>query len=719
MKTKVLYILIMIAMSMPLAARAQEEPEREEAEHYLSLAAKTYDPYEVRKYADSALTIAQRLHDKQMMARAVDNLAWSFAICEHYDTAIVLYKQLLLLHLDLNNKKEAAMTYCNLGISYEEVNKHFEMWDNFRHASNIYAELCDTANLSWATYSMGDSYFDIGLYPKAKGLYYEALHLAESINDTSETGVTLYKIANCTSMQFFEMSGKSTIDTMLNAKKQFVKAAILLKGKQEEASTYAANLIGLARCYIRLASLMQRPDYADSCDYCLDLYQRDFEDDDNMQRNLQSQMIRIHYYIFHRNYTAAMPAILELMPIFANGKYYVQLGECCRLMSLCCNALGDYKRAYEYSVRHLEYVKLSHDDETLKRISNFAAQTELDNARHEYDAYNKRQLELMETEQSRQRRTNALMSLAIAAVVVMAVLIGVMLHSRQHTNRLLKAGNETRAALSEEYIKQLEAVADAQSIIVNSVEYASKIQSETIGNAAKIKEMFPDSFVYYKPRDIVSGDWYYSTTVNGHKMIVAADCTGHGIPGAMLCMLGVGALRDVINKLECIDCEVRPGEILDKMRVIVKSTLNKNNTDPKKIVDDGMEMTIIVFPPEGDTMYFAGANQSALIEHDGEVTRLKGNTNSIGNNIRDIEHFTTITTKALPGDSVYLFSDGVIDQIGGAEMRKFSLKQLMSFMANNRQLTMNEQLQKFSTAIDNWTGEIAQLDDRLLIGIRI
>lgn len=708
----------MIAMAMPLATRAQE-PEVEEAERCLRLAVNTFDPHEVRKYADSAYSIAQRLGDKHLMARALDNLAWAHSTSENYDTAIVLYKQLLLIDLNVNDKEHAAMTYCNLGLCYEEVQKHFEMWDNFRHASDIYTELRDTSHLSWAICSMGDSYYDIGLYKKAKDLYYKALHLAESINDTIETGTMLHKIANCTSLQFFEMTGKSTIDTMLNAKKQFVKAAILLKGKSEESTTYAENLIGLARCYIRLASLMQRNDYADSCDNCLDLYLRDFEDDNNMRRNLQSEMIRIHYYIFRHNYAAAMPAIQEIMPKFANGKYNVQLGECCRLLSICYNALGDYKHAYEYSERHLELVEQSHDDETLKRISNFAAQTELDNARHEYDAYNKRQLELMETEQSRQRRLIALMSLAIAAVVVMAILIGVMLYSRRHSNRLLKAGNETRAALSEEYIKQLQAVADAQSIIVDSMEYASMIQSETIGNAAKVKEMFPDSSVYYRPRDIVSGDWYYSSTVNGHKMVVAADCTGHGIPGAMLCMLGVGALKDVINQLECTDCAVIPGEILDKMRVIIKNTLNKNNTDPKKIVDDGMEMTIIVFPPEGGTMYFGGANQSALIEHNGEIKRLKGDTNSIGNNIREREHFTTITTEINPGDSVYLFSDGIIDQIGGPNMRKFNIKQLSDFIAENHQLTMDELIQKFIGVMDSWTETFEQLDDRLLIGIRI
>jgi serine phosphatase RsbU (regulator of sigma subunit) len=187
----------------------------------------------------------------------------------------------------------------------------------------------------------------------------------------------------------------------------------------------------------------------------------------------------------------------------------------------------------------------------------------------------------------------------------------------------------------------------------------------------------------------------------------------------MLSMLGVGALKDVINDLESTDAPVMTGVVLDKMRAAVKKALNKNNETSEAVVDDGMEMSIIVFPPEGGTMYFGGANQSVLIEHNGEVKRLKGNINSIGNNLREIEHFTTITTEINPGDSVYLFSDGVIDQIGGPDMRKFNIKQLSDFIADNHQLTMDELIHKFIGVMDKWTEVFEQPDDRLLIGIRI
>lgn len=680
-------------------------------------------------YADTAYSIALELGDKRMIARSLDNLAWATFANNQHDSALDYYRQELAVALNIEDTSLTAHVYCNLGICYQSQDKYYEMWNSFRQAADLYALLGDTANLSWAIGSMGASYAEMDMYDKAKELYREALSLVEKSGDTTEIGTLFHNIADCTSLQYFHRTGYDVIDSLKVAMTQFHTAASILKTAPEETFTYAQNLIGMARCYICLASLMNRMDYADSCDVCLSEYWRDYNNDVDSSRILRSKMINIQSLIFRKQFTKALPALKSIIPNFMDKRHILQLSEVYRLMSICYKSLGNYKLALEYGERHLSLHNKTHDDETMKHISNFAAQTELYNVRKDHDAYNKRQQEILDTEQSQQRKYYALMSLAVSAVIVLAALISIMLYRRQKLNKLLRHGNETRAALNDEYMKQLKAVADAQDIIVDSVEYASIIQSETIGSVSKVKEMFPDSFVYFRPRDIVSGDWYYTATVNSHKMIVTADCTGHGIPGAVLSMLGVGALKDIINELVNNDDKVLPGDILDRMRVSVKKALNKNNVTENAIVDDGMDMTIIVIPPEGSELYFGAANQSAIIVHKGEAKRMKGDINSIGNNIREKEHFTTITTEITAGDTVYMFSDGVIDQItsnpdlnSGSSThttRKFSFKQLASFAAENYLTPMDQQLQKFKTRIDNWTGDTPQLDDRLLIGFRL
>jgi serine phosphatase RsbU (regulator of sigma subunit) len=156
------------------------------------------------------------------------------------------------------------------------------------------------------------------------------------------------------------------------------------------------------------------------------------------------------------------------------------------------------------------------------------------------------------------------------------------------------------------------------------------------------------------------------------------------------------------------------------MRVLVKKSLNKTTENVSKAnVDDGMDMAILIFPPDSGTMLFGGANQSALFVHNGEVKRLKGDSNPIGNYVREREHFTTVEVKIAAGDAAYLLSDGIQDQLGGTEIRKFTLKRIMQMAADDYKLPMPEQKMRLSTALDKWAGELAQVDDRLLIGVRV
>ena len=178
--------------------------------------------------------------------------------------------------------------------------------------------------------------------------------------------------------------------------------------------------------------------------------------------------------------------------------------------------------------------------------------------------------------------------------------------------------------------------------------------------------------------------------------------------------------QDIINRLESTDAPILPGVILDEMRILVKKSLNKSAVSVSKAdVDDGMDMTLLTFPPEGGRMFFGSANQSAVLVHDGKATRLKGDSNPVGNYVREQEHFTTVEQEISAGDAVYIFSDGIQDQIGGAEIRKFTLKRIMQMASENYKRPMPEQMQLLTAALDQWTGDVAQVDDRLMIGVRV
>lgn len=717
-KLKQRILVILIAILATIASRAQQ-PGREMAERCLVIATDSYNTDTVKKYARISYDIAVRLGDNKIAVNSLDNLAWAYSNAEGYDSAIVLYSRLLQCIDKDDDKPRTAKIFCNLGLCHKETGNYLEMWNSFRQALELFAQIGDTAQTCWAMRSMGTPYEYLGMYDNAMLLYRDALGLAVQKGDSIETACGVHMVARCRLRQYIDSTGGSAADTLLSVRRLLATAGVTLKNIATEASMYAENILCLARCYIKLAGLLDRQDFADSSRRCLDLYRRQIQADDNdTARHLEATMIQCEYDIFGRRYEATIPVLEKLRAILSDSLQPLQKSEVCRLLSICYKATGDYQKTFDNMERQCVLVEKSHSDESVKRASNLAAQGEINSARQQQEIFNSHQQEIMDTEQLRQRLFYVIIAIALALVLSAAVLMVVSLSRKRMYNSLLKANNDELSSLQEELEQQRDAEEITKSIITGGVEYAYEIQSETIGTPAKVRELFPESFVYYKPRDIVSGDWYMALAVCGHKMLVGADCTGHGIPGALLCMLGVSILKDIVNKIESANAPVIPGEILDEMRIAVKKSLSKN-VDKVVSLDDGMDMTILVFPPDGGVMLFGGANQSALVVRDGEVERFKGDSNPIGKYVREKEHFETLTTEIKSGDAVYIFSDGIQDQVGGIDTRKFTLKKISSFVSQNHRLPMPEQMRLLEAEIDEWTGTLAQVDDRLLIGIRV
>ena len=704
-------------MLIPCSAYAQDD-DAALADSCLKIANNSYEADTVKKYASIAYSAAQRLDDHKRIYSAVNNLAWAYSELRRFDSAIVMYKKQLQLsggNTD-EDRRNSALAYCNLGLCYKNTTDYFDMWDCFRQAADIYTELKDTSFLCWATTSMAMPYAQLGMFNTAKNLFYESLNLSTMSGDTMESASTLYYLAECTLMQYIDSTSAAAIDTLLVAKSQLLSVPPVLKDKPADYSSYTGSMLNLSKCYIKLANLMSRKDFADSSRAWLDVFMNGHYNADELWHYVETTMLKCEIDVFLGNYKTPVPELEQLLLKIPADTLALQSAEICRMLSICYKASGDYKKAYDYTVRFDKLQENTHNEEAMKRLSSFAAQTRIQRIRNERQMVQ----EHVEKETSRQRSFYILIGAAFIVVLAVAVIVCMFLFRKRRFNRLLKDASVKLNQLANDLAEQRNAEEEAKGIMIGSVEYASQIQTDTIGSPEKVKELFPDSFVYYQPRDIVSGDWYYADVVRGHRLLVNADCTGHGIPGAMLSMLGVAALKDIINKLESTDAPILPGEILDNMRVLVKKSLNKTTENVSKAnVDDGMDMAVLIFSPDSGTMLFGGANQSALLIHDGKANRLKGDSNPVGNYVREKEHFATVEVNIAAGDAVYLFSDGIQDQIGGEEIRKFTLKRIMQMAAADYRLPMPEQKMRLVAVLDEWAGELAQVDDRLMIGVRV
>jgi ABC-type sugar transport system substrate-binding protein len=316
----------------------------------------------------------------------------------------------------------------------------------------------------------------------------------------------------------------------------------------------------------------------------------------------------------------------------------------------------------------------------------------------------------------------------LGAVLVALAYISKLHSDKKKSNQMLNEKNAEINAQKEElesqasYLNQInEQLERNKEKIIGSIRYAQTIQTAALPTESDLNYYF-NSFVVYHPKDIVSGDFYwYHREVDTDKethIFGVIDCTGHGVPGALLSMMGISALKDILGQLEITGGEINPSTILQQLRVFIKHSFNKNATDPRFANDDGMDMSICVLRPDGETMDFAGANQNAIIVHNGKITRIKGDFMPIGNYVKE-EDFTTHQVKVSKGDMLYLFTDGIPDQLGGADFNKYSLRRLISHLAMNCDNGLDKQMYDIEKDIELWMGQNAQLDDITLLRIRI
>jgi len=249
--------------------------------------------------------------------------------------------------------------------------------------------------------------------------------------------------------------------------------------------------------------------------------------------------------------------------------------------------------------------------------------------------------------------------------------------------------------------------------INDSINYAKRIQNAILPNTRLINKVLPDSFILYKPRDVVSGDFPWFVQIKQDIYIAAVDCTGHGVPGALLSLIGYFLLNDIVRSRKITD----PGKILDLLDEGVTQTLRQDQDD--SATKDGMDIALCRINMENHTVEYAGAHRPLYFVRGGVLDEVKGNKFPIGGGIyKNQTNFTTTRLELSKGDSFYFSSDGFPDQFGGPEVRKFGPKKTREIIERTKDQPMQEAAGIIETEWDAWKGDHKQTDDVLLIGIK-
>jgi len=254
--------------------------------------------------------------------------------------------------------------------------------------------------------------------------------------------------------------------------------------------------------------------------------------------------------------------------------------------------------------------------------------------------------------------------------------------------------------------------------VTDSIRYAKRLQEAILPPEHLVKKLLPESFVYFKPKDIVSGDFYWMDQKNNKVLIAAVDCTGHGVPGAFMSLVGHNILKDIVTNTDL----TAPSKIMDKMSEGVNKALhNKSDESGETQTKDGMDMTMVSLDYANMELEFAGAFNPLYVIRNGEVLTYKADKFPIGfQGNYNVTHFTNTLIKLEKGDMIYIFSDGYADQFGGPRGKKFMaghFRELLLSVAKKSSMKAQEDM--IHTAIEEWKGELEQVDDILIIGIRV
>lgn len=259
--------------------------------------------------------------------------------------------------------------------------------------------------------------------------------------------------------------------------------------------------------------------------------------------------------------------------------------------------------------------------------------------------------------------------------------------------------------------QQKEQITELYHDLQSSIDYAQRLQESILPDDALIRKMFPDSFVLFRPKATVSGDFYWFKELGNKKVFAAADCTGHGVPGAFMSLVGHNALNQVTKVF------TRPDQILNNVDRRSGEVMRHKGTDDS--LRDGMDIAVCAIDQNTLQLEYSGAHNPVYIIRDHELTELESDPFSIGSFYREDRSFTCKQYQLREGDCIYLFSDGYADQFGGPKNKKFMRKQFRNTLLSIFHLPMAEQKWRLAETLDRWKGSQEQVDDILVIGVKV
>lgn len=719
-------------------------------------------------YFQRALLIFKELDDQNSVSKSHENIGKSYSSLYDFEKAQDALKKSLLVAASLSDSAQMANVYTLLGtLNRSNLGRAKEAISHYKKAAEIYQSIGDSTNYAWTLNRIGNCNIDLGNYKDAYSLYeqsqaihskekniigmvagfnnigeifrfqgnyagalenyLEGLKISRETNDDRSMAILLNNIGIIyyeqsiynVAVEYFKKSlersevirfSEGMVETytylgLTNKKKKDYPVAMSYFDNSLNLSEEIGDMLGKGFVLNAIAELyFEKGDLNKSYNYykeALDL-EKQIQDKSGIVRS----MIGMGKVRLNQNQTlVAINLLTEVLKMAKDLGLNPRVVETYNLLSQAYEKQArfaislDFFKKYNLLNDSLQNSKVTQQIEVMqqkfvgeqreKELQLLLKERELQSAALEKN-------EAIIKEQSLKQTVTA-MGLVLFLIAALFGWYGY---------------NERRKAFRTLNIQKKE-IEEKNTNITSSIQYAKRIQRALLTSNDYLKKVVPEHFVFYQPKDIVSGDFYWAYLSNDNKAILGVvDCTGHGVPGAFMSMIGMGLLNEIVmeHKLH------HPNEILDSLRNGVITSLKQRSGED---TNDGMDISLTVWDKENNTLEFSGANNPIYILRDGKLIEIKGDKQPIGYFLGRQKPFSKKVEQLQKNDMVYLFTDGFADQFGGKQNKKYKYLHFKKLLASIAPLPIELQKEKIENEFIEWKGDFEQLDDICVLGFRV
>ena len=683
------------------------------------------------KYSLSTYYLAKRLNNLQYVASSCAVIGWYYNTIGKYAFAAKYYKEAGEVFEALKKPKSQAMMLSGCGDAYIGMGK-FEQGISYKQqALSFFKTESDLPSAALIYRTIGLSCTQFQQYKPALEYLDKALNYDQKAKHARGEGRDYYYIALTLQMS----SSNNSVGNQQLAK-EYLLHALDLQNENNDLLFIVRSCGLLSFIYNDMYISSQNWEYADSSYLYFNtgkqiIEQTGYHSDDDIY-----QIVRAEHTMISGNYISAMQMLQQ--KINTPSMPSIPLNLLNQALKLCFKYNQNYEGLFELTQRLEKDRKRIYISEFELGLSKYNKRKELEELLRSMNKTAENRNKLFEATKEQLLMARVIFIAILTFVIAIILLFTYRIIKNRKYNKILQhqtdeiqaANEELNALLNEAYLqseliskqtmelkRQRNKVASINLRIVINLDIASRFQASLMPSQETINKIFKNIFVLWRPLEEVSGDFFWMTEAYGLKFVAAADCTGHGIPGASLSMLGISFLNSIVARIDLQ--HINAAEVLTKLRYRIIESLTRGTVNNEDI-HDGMDIAVCIFDTKNSKVSYAGAYRPLWIVNNGELTEYKPDKIPIAVDKDRNSAFTNNEIQLQKGDRVYMFTDGITDQFGEREKGKHSKlkpKRFRDLLCKIYDQTPDSQMREIETMIDQWRGDCEQTDDMTVIGV--